>query len=443
MKSIQSRLAAGLFLSLLSIFIILWFLVSSSIVQLAENYIASRLQHDIETLLSSISFDQNNNLILNQEKINPIYKHPFSGHYYSINYQLTVLRSRSLWDQTLSTKIAELGEYTRANIMGPEGQPLLVINSQFKKQGRLFSISVAEDLKPIITDMQKYKNNYTIISIIALLLLLIIQILILRRGLKPLMDIKNELTKLEQGRIQTLNNEVPQELQPLTNEVNHLLSILHQRLKLSRDALSDLSHAIKKPLTVLLQLTEHQDTILKPESITLLNEQIKSIQLLTDRILKRAKLAGNSYSSALFDFNTDFVLLLKTIEQMYPHKNITTTTHIVNTLTKKIDREDMLELLGNLIDNAYKWTKDKIVISINETQTLNIIIEDNGLGAEIELLKTLGKRGVRLDESTHGHGFGLAISSDIISAYNGTLGFGVSAELGGFKVEIRLPLKVL
>jgi len=437
MKSIQSRLATGLFISLLGIFIVLWMLVSNSIQELAEEYTASRLHHDIETLLSAVSFDQKGSLSLNQERINPIYKRPFSGHYFSIRNQQTSLRSRSLWDQKLLPESATPGLYIHSHQDGPENQPLIIVTSQFNKQGHQFSISVAEDLTPLISNIQHFKNLFAFTAGIALALLLTIQILLLRKGLQPLNEIKSELSALEQGHITMLSNKGPQELTPVTDEINHLLSILHKRLTRSRDALSDLSHAIKKPLSVLHQLTEQQRFTPQQESIKI---QIENIQKLTDRILKRARLAGNLSTGARFDLNSDLPILLKTIKAMYPLKQIDISTKISTPITMQIDREDMLELLGNLLDNAYKWANGKILITINETDKLIISIEDDGPGCQLESIEQLAKRGVRLDETTSGYGFGLAITSDIVSDYDGQLQFGHSTLLSGFKVEIKLSI---
>ena len=441
MKSIQSRLTTGLLISLLTIFFILWVLVSERIQELAESYTASRLHHDVETMVSAVNFDQQGKLSLNKDRINPIYKQPFSGHYYSIQYQQTLLRSRSLWDQTINLDDTLPGEYIHSHQNGPEHQPLIVVSNQFLKQGYQFSISVAEDLTPLIENIDKFKNMFALISLIALGILLIIQVFILRKGLYPLKEIKAELIELDRGKITHLNCNVPRELKPLSDEINHLLIISHKRLKRSRDALSDLSHAIKKPLTVLHQLTDKKETSLGNDSIKILNNQVQEIHQLTDRILKRAKLSGDMHTGALFDFSGDFSILLKTINMMYPRKTIDIKTSIPAKVHKHIDREDMLELLGNLLDNAYKWASSKICITINETETLNIVIEDDGPGSDLESLKQLAKRGVRLDETTSGYGFGLAITSDIISDYEGELIFNRSDLLGGFEVEVKLPIK--
>ena len=125
---------------------------------------------------------------------------------------------------------------------------------------------------------------------------------------------------------------------------------------------------------------------------------------------------------------------------MYPNKNIKVTLDIPEILEIHIDREDMLELLGNLLENAWKWANSSICITFKKTNYIIIIIEDDGSGANSESLNELTQRGVRLDESVSGYGFGLAISSDIIREYEGSLLFSHSEKLGGFKTEIQLPL---
>jgi signal transduction histidine kinase len=438
MTSIQSRLSTGLTISLIAMFITLWLLISNGVQSLAENYIASRLHHDIETILTSIEFDKNKTLILNSDRIDTIYNRPFSGHYYTIQHKNNEIRSRSLWDQTLKTRTPDIGKYITSYQTGPEKQILIIVSAQFFIKNNPITISAAEDTSPIIVDIEKFKKYFTVISVGILLALLILHIIILRHGLKPLNTIKLELEDLEKGKIQQLSRKAPGELKPLIDEINHLLNILNQRLKRSRDALSDLSHSIKKPLTVLQQLNKkdkHNDI----EDSKTMSNQINNIQQLTDRILKRARLAGNAYSGVLFDFNDDLNDLLKTIKSIYPDKPINLDTNIQIIKNTGFDREDILELLGNLLDNAYKWANTKILVSIYESDGLHITIEDDGTGSEHNQINQLIKRGVRLDENISGYGFGLAIASDIVKDYKGKLSFEKSDSLGGFKVNITLP----
>ena len=440
MNSIQSRLASGLVISLIVILLLLWVSVSNNIQKLAENYIASRLEHDIETLLTAITFDDQNQLLVNDERIDAIYNRPFSGHYYSIQHEQTIIRSRALWDQTLAAAEITSTGYHQSYQQGPEHQSLIVISGQFNKQKQTVIISIAEDLTPIKNDIKQFKQYFTLVSFVILLTLILAQSIILRSGLKPLRKIRTELHKLEKGTITELSTDVPYELKSVVNEVNQLSLALYKRLKRSRDALSDLSHAIKKPLTLLQQFSDKHQASLDDESIKILNKQIDSIQQITDRILKRARVAGRPGLNRVFNVKDDLPVLIKTINTMYPDKNIKTRLDVPDNLVTQIDSEDMLELLGNLLDNAWKWASSEIQINIQETDSLLISIEDDGPGSQAESLNELANRGVRLDESVSGYGFGLAIAADIVRDYNGSLLFGRSDTLGGFRSEIKLPM---
>ncbi len=439
MKSIQARLTSGLLISLILIFLLLWLVVSHNIQNLSEEYISSRLEHDIETLITAVSFDKDNKLLVDDQYINSIYKRPFSGHYYLIQYKQTSIRSRSLWDQSLNMPALSDSSYKKTYQTGPENQPLILLSGQFTKQKNTITISIAEDLTPVTLAIGQFKNYFSLLSIAILAGLLLLQIMVLRSGLRPLRKIRTELSQLEQGDITELSSDVPDELESVVNEINQLSLALHKRLKRSRDALSDLSHAIKKPLTVLQQFSDQQTTLDNDAKDTL-NTQIENIQKISDRILKRARVAGKSKTNKRFTINEDVELLIKTIHSMYPDKFINTEVKLTDNLQMNIDREDMLELLGNLLDNAWKWAAQKIIITATQNHQLHITIEDDGTGHNVESLNELMSRGVRLDESVSGYGFGLAISSDIVKDYEGTLKFSRSETLGGFKAKIAIPV---
>jgi len=438
MQSIQSKLSTGLLLSLIIAFSALWLLVSTSIQSLAEDYIASRLTHDTETLLSAIQFDENDKLAIDPARIDLIYNQPFSGHYYAIDTPTKSVSSRSLWDQQLKYVTVDPGKHLRTVQQGPELQSLLVISVGYKKQGQPVTITVAEDLNPIAENTDRFKFWFAILAFSMLFMLIILQAFTLRRSLKPLASIRYELKSLEQGKLDKLSTDSPSELRPLIDEVNHLLAIMAQRLSRSRDGLSDLAHAIKKPLTVIQQVTENNN--IPDTTKSTLVKQADSIYQLTDRILKRARLAGHSHTGALFSFSRDLPALLKTLDMMYTDKMLQLTTDIPANITCPVDREDMLELLGNLLDNAYKWAAHKIVLSVRIESGIRICIEDDGPGADPEKIHTLSRRGVRLDEKIQGHGFGLAIATDMVSDYGGSIHFTRSTNLGGFKSDIELPL---
>lgn len=439
MQSIQSKLSTGSLLSLIIAFFALWILVSINIQFLAKEYIASRLEHDAETLLNTIDFDNNGILMIDATRIDLIYNQPFSGHYYVISTDKQSISSRSLWDYKLNIITVNTGQQSRTLQQGPELQSLLLISGGYGKQGNTLTISIAEDLNPINKNIDQFKYWFASMAFGMLLILVMLQALILRKSLKPLANVRAELKLLQEGQLNKLNTEAPSELQPLVNEVNHLLGIMEQRLRRSRDASSDLAHAIKKPLTVINQIID-KDTIPDATKTTLI-KQTDEIYQISDHILKRARLAGHSHTGALFSFSDDLPALIKTLDMMYANKTLLLTTDVPDNVICPADREDMLELLGNLLDNAYKWATHKIMLTVNIDSELHIYIEDDGPGTELEKISELSKRGVRLDEKVQGHGFGLAITTDIVNDYNGSISFKRSVNLGGFKADIMLPLR--
>jgi signal transduction histidine kinase len=414
-------------------------MVSINIQFLAKEYIATRLEHDIETLLNTINFDQDGKLTVDEVHIDLIYKQPFSGHYYVISSNGNAFSSRSLWDYKLKPMSVTTGQRSQSIQNGPNQQSLLLVSGGYKKQGHNLTLSVAEDLNPINRNIEQFKYGFAAMALGMLLILVILQAIILRKSLKPLTKMHTELKLLQQGQINKLSTESPGELRPLINEVNHLLSIMEQRLRRSRDALGDLAHAIKKPLTVIKQITD-KDTIPDATKTTLI-KQTDDIYQISDHILKRARLAGHSHTGALFSFSDDLPPLIKTLSMMYASKTILLTTDVSENVISPVDQEDMLELLGNLLDNAYKWATHKVTLTVHIDSELHICIEDDGPGTDLEKINELSKRGVRLDEKVQGHGFGLAISVDIVNDYNGDISFKHSTNLGGFKTTITLPLQ--
>ena len=439
MQSIQAKLSTGLLLSLIVAFTALWILVSINIQFLAKEYIASRLEHDAEVLLNTIHFDEHEIITLDASHIDLIYNQPFSGHYYVITSDEQSISSRSLWDHNLKTVSVNTGQQSRTLQTGPDQQSLLLVSKGYKKKGKRLTITVAEDLNPINKNITQFKYWFSAMALGMLLTLVVLQVLILRISLKSVTRLHTELKSLQQGKLSKLSTDAPDELRPLIEEVNHLLSITQQRLQRSRNALSDLAHAIKKPLTVIKQITDNY-TIPDTARITLL-KQTDDIYQISDHILKRARLAGHSHSGALFSFSQDLPALIKTLDMMYVHKTIQLTYHAPDNINCPIDREDMLELLGNLLDNAYKWATHKVRLTLSVDSDIHIRVEDDGPGTDLEKINELSKRGVRLDEKIQGHGFGLAITADIVHDYNGSIRFKHSNELGGFQADITLTLK--
>jgi len=438
-NSLQKKLATGLLVRLISAFIIIWILVNSSVSYLTYDYVYTRLAHDTETILAVVTNKNNTSGEINTSS--GIYQQPFSGHYFEVIQNDKQLRSRSLWDQTLSYPKAFPAIENRFKGIGPMKQPLLLLASKYTHKGKSITIIVAEDISSVETAMSNFNKKFTLAVVIILIIIIFLQIKSLQKSLKPLTTLQKDLVSLETGKISSLKTNVPAELAPLVKEINHLHQALAAKISQHRNALSDLAHALKKPLTVLQQLSQDKNLDNLPAVKTVLIKQTKNTQQLTQRILNKARLAGSLESGSRFNFDSDINELIDTLNSMHHSKEINVAITMEQQIQFLFDREDMLELLGNILDNAFKWGKNTVAINISHSKALKIIIEDDGVGIPLEKVNTIAKRGVRLDESVEGHGLGLGIVNDIIDHYNGSISYGLSENFGGLKVIIELPAR--
>ena len=438
MRSIQSRLGLGLAVSLVAVFVLQWLVVSVSLQRLSEAGLSAHIGHDIDNLLAGLSYDGAGRLQLAPERIDQIYLLPYSGSYFRISSGAQIIRSRSLWDQDLPAATVTPGQSASQRLAGPQAQPLLMITRAFELRGRRIDISVARDLTPLANDIRHFRDRYALVSGAALVLLLALQVFLVRQGLRQLRRTRAELAQLERGEIDSLSEDVPDELRPLVHELNQLLATMKQRLTRSRQALGNLAHALKTPLTRIAQLASHPALRSEPEVQQPLRAQTEIIRRFIDRELGRARLAGSAQPGQRFDVTREVPALIETLAAIYRAKNLAMDIRLADDVRLIADREDMLELLGNLLDNACRWAQHKVRLTVKAGNGLNIAVEDDGPGASPENLQRLTERGTRLDEATDSHGLGLAIARDIATSYGGTLTLERSPDLGGLQVRVVL-----
>lgn len=441
MSSLQQRLQLSLGVSLLLSMGLLWWLVSHSFQLLSEDTIVSRLAHDGESLLAALEFSPAGEARLDERRIDAIYTRPFSGHYYVLALpDGETLRSRSLWDTKLQLAPLEPGQSARSYTQGPEGQPLLVWSGGFRKQGRNLSVSVAEDISLLNQRLERLSLIFALLAGLILVTLLLIQRGIVRHTFGFQRNVEQNIRQLASGEVSELTTNVPDEIRPLVTEVNRLLQLTAQRLERSRNALGNLAHALKTPLNLLQQLAADPRLADHPQLSADLNQQLECLRQLLERELKRARLAGAATPGARFDPAAELPALIQLLERIYADKGLVLHYAIDEAAILHADRDDMLELLGNLLDNACKWAQKEVRCRILGNGQWHLRIEDDGPGCSDEAMRQLTERGTRIDESVSGHGLGLAISRDIVRLYRGRLHFERSEELGGLLVEVELPV---
>jgi signal transduction histidine kinase len=442
MPSIQRHLGLRLGLALLLVYILFGLAASYSFRLLTEHYVGTRLEHDAQGLLVAlVPTGSGRELQLRPGRVSPIYDRVYSGHYFQIEIGDRVLRSRSLWDQSLTLPAPAAGEAVTLRQSGPQDQLLLVRVRRYTKQGRELQLAVAEDLSPIRDQVRRLQLIYALLGLAVLIALLIYQRRALRQGFAPVGRSCRQLEQLQQGERERLDETVPSELHPLVHQVNQLLEVLQGRLTRSRNALGNLAHALKTPLARLQQELDHLPGAVDAQQRAGLQEQLDQIRTLMERELRRARLAGRSQAGERVLLRPLFDGLIGVVRQVYADKGLQLECGIAPDMSLQADEQDLMELFGNLLDNACKWARSRVrVTAAADGGRLRLAIEDDGPGVDAGRRADLSHRGVRADEAgVAGHGLGLAIAADVVELYAGRMNFAESAELGGFRVEVEFP----
>ena len=433
MKSIERQLHTSLAIVLMIILTGLLVFANFSTRNMLQTFVTSRLDHDAMWLLEALVISPQS-LQVKPEQLDGIYNKAYSGHYYAIRINKPtprILYSQSLQGESLAVPNI-LTEKTLRDIKGPQKQRLIIRVKRYQKDGHDVLVSIAEDMSLLIEKRQHFRLLFISIGLVGFVSLLLLQRFVIRRQFKQLDQSRNELKQISNGERQQLSEDVPTEIYPLVKEFNNSLSIMQQRMERSRNALGNLAHALKTPLSILMQQLKKNTPAIK---------QAERIRQLTERELKRARMAGLGNTSERFNPQKELPTLINVLKQAHKKNELAVSLHISDSVTFFGDREDMLELIGNLMDNAYKWAKSRVSCSVftSTNKTTQIIIEDDGEGKESQILEQLTQRGTRLDESVEGHGLGLAICKDIVKLYGGSIHFDRSEKLGGFSVEVLLP----
>lgn len=439
MNSLERRLQVGLALSLIALMVLLGWAQVSVIQKLTERFIESRLEHDSHSLLAAIVFDTEGNVKIVNTQLTNVYAQPYSGHYYQIvtSNNAEPIRSRSLWDDTLEFELASLGRNNTIEQDGPDSQSLLIHIASYQKESRIVTIAVAEDISPLQQQLRFYSRLFIGIAVITLCLLLLIQRIIIKSSFRPLRHVHDEVLKLSEGEQGQLTENVPSEVKPLVEAVNHLLLVMTQRLERSRNALGNLAHTLKGPLNLLTQLSNDEKIKQYPDIFNEIQEHTTRMQQIINHELKRARLAGSGTPGQRFVASKEIPNLIKVLKLMYRDKSLAFECDIAQGTFDDTDRDDMLELMGNVLDNSCKWANSMIKCSVKTEPELTIIVEDDGPGCSTEQLDFITQRGIRIDESVAGHGLGLTIVKEIAQIYHLDLQLDQSPTLGGLRVRLN------
>lgn len=286
-----------------------------------------------------------------------------------------------------------------------------------------FTIHIIKDEKDFEQLVNQFQQDLGIWLIVLMILLVVIQIFWLLWTLKPLKSLKDELHRVEQGELAQLEKSYPVELAQVTKQLNLLLHTEQGQRQRYRNALADLAHSLKNPLAVIQSQAELSFS--SQQQITLINQMI-------EHQLKRAQSAGESSWFLGVKVNITLDKLINSLEKIYRDKAISFSKHCDENIIFKGDEADLLEMLGNLLDNACKAAKRNVAINIQSKDDLLVFqISDDGCGISSSNAEQILMRGVRADTYQQGHGIGLAIVRDLVASYQGELTIDRCKQLGG------------
>ena len=431
-RQVVSATARWLLLAL----VLLWAGSSFILYQQMKGYLLEDIQEDIEEIAEHLIRQGPHRISVSFRELEHAFLEVRSGHYFVVRVPPhgPVIRSPSLENHSLPLRQTD----SPYEVVGPAGHRLLVMHRQVQLAQWPVDIWVAEDFSTILERVWRFDLFFGVIGVLIMLGMFWMQRRQLRRTFS-LFDVLAQSVKRMQSEQQRFEPPatVPVEVQPLTEALSTTLTQLHQRLAQLRRANADLSHALKTPLNLAMQYLDEPDMRACPRTSEI-QQQLRRLQAYIQRELQRARIAGPSWHGNPFSLETDLPDLLDTLAQLYRDCQIDSDVKVEGEILP-LEREDAYELLGNLLDNACKWAQKNVRLRLRQqSDHLEITVEDDGPGVSAEQLTQLGIRGHRLDERVPGSGLGLSIAQDIVQRYGGMVSFSTSTQ-GGLKVSLKIP----
>ena len=455
--SLQSRL-------LLAFSVLLFFFLGLTGIVLDRAFRASveagaaeRLQVQIYLLLAAAEED-NGEFYFLEALQEPRFSQLNSGLYgfisssaYGIVWRSDSARTFSVPEEDYFQERVPVGETDFRRLSNAEGEVYFALSYGILWEDGIseYSFSVVENAAPYYSEIANFRTSlwYWLGGVAVLLLL--IQFLLLRWGLLPLRRIAGDLKKIESGQHDKLEGQYPRELQSVTDNLNLLIESERKQQSRYRTTLADLAHSLKTPLAViggLLSKAQGRASSgsqeLGREQLDAVNEQLERMNQIVSYQLQRA-VQSREASSLARHVNANHALqkVVDALNKVYSDKHIEVTIEADEQALFFGDERDLLEVLGNVLDNAFKYGRQRIRVSLQKIAStargISIIVEDDGAGIPAEKQDYVLQRGARADTLVQGHGIGLAVVTDIVASYSGQIRV-EDSELGGARIVIQL-----
>ena len=420
--------------------------------QALERNFDQRLRATLDGLLANVDVAADGTPRLQGPIADTRFTLPLSGWYWQIstpNNSTTLLASGSLLEQHISLPTddrpvsKDSDGISSFSARDSEAKQLRVIEQDVKLYGHEFAFFVSGNFDELKAEVNSFRQTlFTILGLLGLGLLVAILAQV-RFGLRPLADMQHSLNDIRQGNVELLHDNFPEEIQPVADELNLLIQSNFEIIDRARMQVGNLAHALKTPISVLTNEARDSKSALA-EKVT---EQIEVMRDQVNHYLDRARRAARAQAiGAVTDVEPVLQSLARTLQRINRDRGLSISVECPTGLRFRGERQDLEEMVGNLMDNACKWAKSQIhVKAVNQSTAsddgrpwLIISVEDDGPGIPQEKRAEALKRGKRLDETKPGSGLGMSIIIETASMYAGGVEL-VDSPLGGLKSNLKLP----
>ena len=452
-NSLAFRLAASAATVSLVLLVAAGILLGYLFREAVERNFDARLQAVLDGLLANVELDDKSQLTMPGAIADTRFNLPLSGWYWQITAvgeDKRDLASPSLLEQRLALGDISIAPRDKAGVVrvylsDSEGTRLRAIEQRYSLFGseEQFSFVVAGNFDELRAEISAFENALYIVLGLLGIGLLVAVLAQVRYAMGPLRMLQNELTEIRQGAAETLNEQYPLEIQPVAHELNLLVKSNTEVVERARTQVGNLAHALKTPLSV---LANEADTNSKNLAVKV-REQTQVMRDQVSMYLDRARRAARARSlGAASDPKEVVDAIVRTLLKIHADRNIDVEVQCSPGLKFRGERQDLEEIVGNLLDNAFKWTNSKVRVDISRVEQatadgrkwFEIAVNDDGPGLPKDKRETALQRGQRLDETKPGSGLGLSIVSETAGMYNGTFRLD-KGELPGLKAILRLP----
>lgn len=407
--------------------------------------VADGLDLHLKQILAALDVSPDGRITLANEPSDPRFATPLSGLYWQVSDdRQQTLRSRSLWDAALpiaADAISPGQEHLHVLPWQDHGKLLVAERSvalTINGTKTAVRVAVAASLESVSKAASSFTRDLFEALAILGLVLTAGTILQVSLGLRPLDRLRRGVADIRSGRAIHLETDVPSEVRPLAEELNALIDAQAREIERSRGRAADLAHGLKTPLAALYadarRLREKGDAAIAGE----IEGVVSAMGRHVDRELARARIRGGAARGRAPSTPLEPLAasLAATLGRTQDGERIAFETRIPPALAVPMDRTDLAEVLGNLLENAARHAASRVLVSAETSNGFALHVEDDGPGLDEAERHRVVKRGVRLDEHDGGTGLGLAIAQDVLDAYGWVLILDRSPTLGGLRASI-------